>query len=95
MKLEIEKSLIVSTAHISKEDGKLLDAIDVGHLIVDKYSFGWRVLVGDDDLDITDISSKFSQGFIAAVIFTKTHGCEWLQLDSDGPEYECLGTYEW
>jgi len=44
MKLEIEKSLIVSTAHISKEDGKLLDAIDVGHLIVDKYSFGWKNL---------------------------------------------------
>jgi len=93
MKPEIEKSLIMSTGHISKKDGDRLNSIDPSDLIVDNYSFGWRILV--TDINLTKLTKTFSHGFIAAILFAKKNNCEWLQLDGDGPEYGFLKTYDW
>ena len=94
---EIEKTLVLSTAHIPEHEGDLLEAAGnpedysakVQHS-VDNYGYGWRIYVPaandyDHDLDAVPYTRKL-------VVLARKLKCQWLKLDQDGDERDDLPT---
>ena len=94
---EIERSLIISTAHINyhtslmMEDHSLpINETEVAVLCVDNLRYGYRVplslLINAPSLttDLKDILDFAVPHFVDAII-----------IDRDGPVYEELSTYDW
>jgi hypothetical protein len=90
MELEINKELVLSTAHISEETNNYLQ---LGELI--DYSSdecNYRLYVNHD--------VKFSNfeaypDLVCLLILAKSHNCKWLVLDRDGDVVEGLPIFEW
>ena len=102
---EIEKHLVVSTIHISKEDSDLLDfAIrnpisKVGmYLSLDRYDYGYRVFVGTEKAYIDKkslIDIGFSKEFYILLKIAYDLKCKFLCLDGDGTVYKELKKFDW
>jgi hypothetical protein len=89
---EIDKVLVASTAHITKECSEFLSKGIVGNIVID-WDYGWFIWV-----DTEDMYSDAMIAFPALINLMETataKGCSWLRLDCDGPIYENLPTYEW
>lgn len=90
MKLEIAKMLVASTAHITEEDSKWLDAIVHSSatppiVVVDRPGTGWFVHV---DATLTEENlCQFSTAFCKLMQLAWSHDIGWIMLDSDGPLY--------
>lgn len=103
MEREIQKMLVVSTAHISKDDNFILSTFgDAGGptcLVVDQYPYGYIVWVGsyssDEDYPVQIVNEGMSKEFIALMELAEQLDCEYLKVDADGPIYDDLPTFEW
>lgn len=106
MKLEFEKNVVFSTAHISLEDSKKLSAwarkirdFQGDEFLVYEYPEGFFVYIPPlssfaDALDDAE-HHGMSPGFIKLFILAKDNECKFLHLDGDGPQHEELENYDW
>ena len=103
MELEIEKTLVLSTAHITKKDDNLLQKCsnstqdELPPLVVDIIQCGCKVLVNANDFGVylEDIIRLFSEGFVKCLMLAYVYDCTWLNLDADGPILDFLPQYNW
>ena len=94
--MEIEKILVCSTAHVSKDDMLRLECLSEqpdGSLLI-TYSTEHWVMVYLYNCPYLD---KFSPGFREVFAYAKNHAEEftWLKLDGDAEELEGFQTYDW
>jgi len=89
--LEIEKSLVISTGHISKETADLLELKKIDSLVVEPYEYGWRIHISTDYKyeEIPDDLKRLMS--FADEVFS----CSWIRLDQDGPYLDFFKTYDW
>jgi len=96
---EIQKSLVMSTSHITPEDWHFLtrhakDASLEPWLITDRLSCGWRIYIERHPemapKNIPTISKEFNELIKAA----RSLGCDWLVIDADAMEYEEFPVFE-
>ena len=90
--MEIERTLVASTAHWSHTDIDSLNIDDAWR--VSGYSYGTIIYIGDED-SIDAFSSNYSEGLKLLVLFAVSLNCKYLKLDSDGPIYEEFPEYDW
>jgi len=103
-----ETMLTLSTAHMTKEDDKLLSAMAKSHvhepgctaLWVMYTGYGYIIRVNLDpeyveqqDQDIID--EDLSDGILGAVRFARHHEARWLRFDRDGDIVNELPTWDW
>ena len=90
---EIDKTLVLSTAHIPESEGELLEAAgdDCGALdhVVYNYAYGWRIWVplGDESLIGALNEVPYTKKLVKLAL---SLDCQWLRLDQDGPCHDHL-----
>jgi len=108
MDLEIEKSLVVSTAHVLQQDMELLEQENSYPYTVHNTEYGAMIYIVKDMVipveqsveficdghDLEKIVS-FSRDFRRLLKLAKDNDCTWLRLDCDGSEIEGLPKHEW
>ncbi len=94
-KFEIQKILVISTAHITLKDNKHLeyDAIfpDKAKLIVDKFNYGYYICVSNNPIK----NEFYSDAVWNLIQLAKDQGCQYLKLDRDGQIYNELEKFDW
>ena len=93
---ELQRMACVSTAHITLRDKKLLeewaqDGAKDSPVLVAEYQYGFFLYVWEDD----EMDEKFSESMREILENCREAHCWYLQLDSDGPEYEELTLHDW
>lgn len=91
MKLEITRTLIVSTSHIPKEDGEVFSESGNGQTVAYEYEYGWWVWTGEKDENYS-LLSVFTNEILA---LARKNNCEWVRFDADGSEIEGLEKFDW
>ena len=88
--LEIEKTLVLNTQHITVEASKWLDSSACG-MVIDPYAYGWRFYAG-----ATPIPYAMPHKSIKACVnLAQANDCLWVKFDRDGPLVKELPTYKW
>lgn len=99
-KFEIQKTLVVSTGHITQDDSKILaeaanDGLTLGTLLITYDSEYWHILY----LTTLTQSSARMAGLSTAcrkwIKIAKDLGCDWIKFDRDGEVYEDYPTFDW
>jgi hypothetical protein len=94
--MEIEKNLVVSTAHITERDSELLQS---GLSSVTAYDNEYFYLVYlNKEIEKQHLSENgFSEAFASLYEFAAKHeeNFRYLKLDRDGDELEGFPTFEW
>ena len=99
--LEIERSLVVSTCHMSEKDNGMLELESSENiapvLLVYRYEFGFLIFTGKPieeliDKDVTDNYSPALQNLLKLAVYNK---CTYLKLDCGALEYEGLEKFNW
>jgi hypothetical protein len=96
-RMEIEKNLVVSTAHVTFDDMTLLEALSKEDapkgLIVYENEYFVLVYVQDPEPDL----SHFSESFAKLFKFTRDHeeGFTFLKLDCDADMLDGFETFDW
>jgi len=105
--LEVEHTLVVSTAHISKEVNDYFESLFHGiHnieqiILVREFEYGWVVYVptneGTFTEDIEDMknSGKFNDSFIELYSFAHELKFNYIKLDRDGPMSPHFKQFDW
>lgn len=90
--LEIEKTLVVSTGHMTEQDDKLLYH---EKNILNHRDECWVVIHLGSTQDCT--LEEYSSSFREMIAFASSHeeGFQYLKLDADGPILEGFPTYDW
>lgn len=93
----IRKFLDISTAHLSPEARKLLEA-DGGdvNLSLDPHGgpsglYGWWLWAGSDRNDMEGVPADL----IAIMDYAVAHDCDWICFDCDAEEIDGLPLFEW
>jgi hypothetical protein len=89
--MEIEKCLVLSTAHLSKKDVKRLDALCEDGFPVMKFPEGFNVIANFPLKSYTG----FSPSFKLLLKLAKANDCKWLLFDCAGEALEDYKEYEW
>lgn len=94
MTLEIDRTLVLSTGHVTEATGKLLDAEAQGGEELSwspqiRWEYGW-IFYADADPGL-----GYPEEFAAIFAFAKLHDCKWIRFDCDGPQVEELPFQEW
>lgn len=87
MTLEISKILTLSTAHISFQTASLLDqdALECSRR-TDEYGYVINTYWADHSL---------TQDLNQVLDFARDNGCDYVNLDRDGPVVDELPAYDW
>jgi hypothetical protein len=98
--LEIHKTLVVSTGHVSKDDYiGLQEAGARGDLCTEKLKFGLNLLLSDEEDEINETDSfireNMSNELFDLVQIARKNNCYCLCLDEDGSIYEELPVFNW
>ena len=98
---EIEKSIIVSTCHVTHHDMKLLEDFTkhpIDGCIVEKSEFRVRIYIGEE-LKNTDkmlVENGLSHACVELVkMVSKVEGIKWLVLDCDGKVHKEIPKFDW
>lgn len=100
--MQIDRMIVLSTNHIPWRTSRALDASTEGGTIEGNgdmpatlkwASYGWMVWA--DDGFRTMRSSDAHPELLRVIEFALKHGCQWIRLDCDGPEYPELPTFDW
>lgn len=110
-KLEIQRQLVCSTAHITKNDSHILgemldearDPEGTGKTALaglhDKREYGWWVYVPERHLMEAQLriakKARLSDAFLNLLRFARKNRCDWVMLDRDGPRIDELPYFEW
>ena len=90
---ETYKTLVASTCHVEQEDFDALAYFPEIFSLHDHH-YGTRIYLGEDLLhEICNV--PISEGLRMLILFAVSHDCRYLELDSDGPDYEGFPRYEW
>ena len=90
---EINKELVLSTAHISfAEAQKLAKGVDGLVIAEDEYSY--RVSVASHINGLDEIKTDIPV-IKSLILLSEEYGCKWLVLDQDGPVMDNLERWEW
>lgn len=97
--LEVEKMLVLSTAHILPETREMLDETEEFPVVLIPREYGWLLNVPQADIETEDdlkksLEDEIPADLLACITFAWKIGCEWLLLDSDGPVIAALTSYE-
>jgi len=100
MELEIQKTLVLSTAHITKTDDTLLGDVlreQVLDIVIVDEDFGWKVHTHSLSRHNTTTLKRagFSDDFIKCLMVGFINDCEWVCFDADGPQHNFLNIHEW
>lgn len=104
MNYEIFSVLEISTAHITEQDGNLLEASGEAETQVVAYSteYGWQVYCqyeNEDELFDYVVLSMKSEGYSDEMInlmkLGRQLGCRYLGIDQDGMIYDNLPQFGW
>ena len=94
--MDITKCLTISTSHITKQTGEMLDLEPfddvLGLVVYNKGDYGWWIYIGDDS---ASIPKDLPLDLMACICEAFTNNCQWLCLDCCGEELESLQTYGW
>ena len=102
--LEIEKSLVVSTAHITKEDDELLTQETKEENIHDQLLYPQAVDYGYYISTIEELEPKmcdllletgYSPALLSLLRLAHEIGCQYLRLDRDGEIYDEFPQFDW
>lgn len=106
MELEINKELVVSTAHLppglaaamGEEFNPLFNPVEpipIPHLVYEHLQYGFLVWtrLGMDDYD----PDQFPSEILAVIELARELGCKWVRFDADGMvlEDEAFETWDW
>ena len=105
MKLDIEKVLNLSTAHITAKDNeRLLYATENGHpdagWIIPIEDYGYMIFVPSNQEEVDQHVFGFSRmgmstAFAKIFRLTAEHECTWMRLDCDIPPVPELKQFDW
>lgn len=87
---EIHSLLVVSTAHITLDEARMLDACGYA-----RGEYGWFFLVGARGFHVLAEIECFSEGLKSLVRTARRLGCQYVMLDCDADELDDVPTYEW
>ena len=91
---QIEKTLVLSTAHISQEEIKKLDTNPDSYpstVIYHPSGYGTILHVPDEAWDF----SACSEDLVKIINEARRLECSWVNFDRDGETYPELKTFEW
>ena len=92
---EIHKTLVISTSHMTVNDGLLLkDAEEYGLTVYEMGEYGWIIYVHREMIKISQIN-KFTGAFQVAIKLAQKLQCLWLRFDWDANTIEELRTFVW
>jgi hypothetical protein len=100
---EIARTLVLSTCHLTKADGNLLDQCESPLCPFEKKvgddACGWWVCVPDPEdgfnSDAQILAAGYSQAFLGLIHLGRRLNCQWLMLDRDGPQRAELPQFHW
>jgi len=90
---EIQNTLIISSSHINEEESIFLD--QGGNPVWASYAHGWTLWIPDDREFFQQIAENYPTNIATLMHLAKSLDCEFLRIDSDGPVYKGLPTWEW
>jgi len=99
---EITVTPVISTGHITKQDGDILDdqCSDIPCLYA-RHEYGWELKLGEfksrySRLEIKRLRSNgLSDDFVKLMLYFSDLGYNHLNIDRDGPVIEGLNQFEW
>lgn len=100
-KPEIYKTLVVSTSHISQKDSdNIAQAAKNGGGTIFVREFGFivkliRTSVIEEDIRFNKEDYEEFPTLVPIILAALHLGCEAIEVDVDGPEYEQLPIYDW
>ncbi len=88
-KLEIDRTLVCSTSHLSMEDVQALFD-ETTHLVVyEMGQYGYMIWT-------SSIEEKIHSDNLESLLkLARKHNCEWIRFDRDADVIEGLRTFEW
>lgn len=89
--LEISCILVISTAHISPQTARLMDAGAINAGFYSAYEHGYQLLT----VEWENYKDIMPDDLKDCVKFAAEHGCDWLCLNSDANPVPNLPVYEW
>ncbi len=94
-RFEIQKVLVASKTHVSRDDYGMLNDSDSGW-VVNPYLEGCYIWLGDpNDWDEVEPFDEYTYAFRKLVALARHMECTHLRLDEDGEVYEGLETFTW
>lgn len=99
--MEIQKIMVMSTAHITERDNETLSIRSFPFEVeVLASECGYMIYVGSDpallENHIVDfINADLSDSFIKLALFAQANLCAWLHLDRDGPVILGFQEFDW
>lgn len=97
--MQIEKIMVLSTAHIKKETADLLEEDNIGLIVISRET---GYLIHTVSLPMTDSvsedllnNSRYPNDLAACIQLAHKNGCDWLLLDCDGPIESDIPFYDW
>ena len=95
-KYEIERTLVLSTGHITSQDDEMLTKGELPSPSVDPFSFGYRIYIGTETDPYQECAaSGLSAALAALMVLAREQRCTWLKLDADGPLRDDLPKFDW
>ena len=94
-KYEYEKTLVLSTAHISRLDNEAILSDDSLSCMSTDYA---HIVMVDKDSrsQIKTLKSYgFSNAFLNIIRFARKNGCQYIKFDCDGPVMDQLTKFDW
>lgn len=93
MALEIDRTLVCSTSHLTQEDSQALfnESTDLVVYIMDEY--GWMILARP--LEKEQGEQNHSDNLEKLLEFARKNDCDWIRFDCDADEIEGMDTFEW
>lgn len=92
--LQIDRMLVLSTAHISSETNEQLQNNQEEQfplVVYEKGDYGYLILVPEHDEDLHGVPDDLKR----VLEFAALHECEWVMLDCDANVITELPTFEW
>jgi hypothetical protein len=94
---EINKEVVFSTAHITRDESMKLSSS--GLWFCDDHEYGFRILVSMDEEMLDGETEKLRTLGMTNVArlmrIASGLGCKWLVLDTDGDQYEEHPVFDW
>jgi len=109
MDLEIEKTLIISTSHITEKDMDKLTSLSPAYpytLLITDYGVMLALpsyvklpprsnsIAFITEIDFEEWTDKYSDAFLEILRIAKEKECLWVNFDCDGSEYD-LPKFDW
>jgi len=98
MEREIQKVLVASTGHISREDSELLktdsDSLSSECMLINEFEHGFTIFISDEKNEDSP-DWKYSDALKKLIKLARELDCRYLKLDCDGLLYDDLEQFEW